>query len=78
MSDPITCVIADDHPAMLTAVAEVLTKHGIDVVGRASDGQDALETYNAKRTAAIDRYMQADWTVLENSGNKGTKQRPRK
>ena len=59
MSDPITCVIADDHPAMLTAVAEVLTKHGIDVVGRASDGQDALEQIEAKqpRVALVDVRM---------------------
>jgi len=44
---------------MLTAVAEVLTKHGIDVVGRASDGQDALEQIEAKqpRVALIDVRM---------------------
>ena len=59
MSDPITCVIADDHPAMLTAVAEILIKHGVDVVGRASDGQDALEQIEAKqpRVALVDVRM---------------------
>jgi DNA-binding NarL/FixJ family response regulator len=59
VSDPITCVIADDHPAMLTAVAEVLIKHGVDVVGKASDGQDALEQIEAKqpRVALVDVRM---------------------
>ena len=59
MSDPITCVIADDHPAMLTAVAEVLIKHGVDIVGKASDGQDALEQIEAKqpRVALVDVRM---------------------
>jgi DNA-binding NarL/FixJ family response regulator len=59
VSDPITCVIADDHPAMLTAVAEILIKHGVDVVGRASDGQDALEQIEAKqpRVAVVDVRM---------------------
>jgi DNA-binding NarL/FixJ family response regulator len=59
VSDPITCVIADDHPAMLTAVAEVLIKHGVDIVGKASDGQDALEQIEAKqpRVALVDVRM---------------------
>ncbi len=59
MSEPITCVIADDHPAMLTAVAEVLVKSGVDVVGRAADGQDALEQIEAKqpRVALVDVRM---------------------
>ncbi len=59
MSEPITCVIADDHPAMLTAVTDVLIKSGVDVVGRASDGQDALEQIEAKqpRVALVDIRM---------------------
>jgi DNA-binding NarL/FixJ family response regulator len=59
VSEPITCVIADDHPAMLTAVAEVLEANGVDVVGRASDGQDALEQIEAKqpRVALVDMRM---------------------
>jgi len=59
VSEPITCVIADDHPAMLTAVAEVLVKSGVDVVGRAADGQDALEQIEAKqpRVALVDVRM---------------------
>jgi DNA-binding NarL/FixJ family response regulator len=38
----ITCVVADDHPAMVEAVAEVLTEHGVQVVGRVRDGEHAL------------------------------------
>ena len=38
----ITCLIADDHPAVLEAVAEFLVQSGIEVVGRAVDGEDAL------------------------------------
>jgi DNA-binding NarL/FixJ family response regulator len=38
----ITCVVADDHPAMLAAVAEILEQNGVEVVGRAADGQRAL------------------------------------
>ena len=38
----ITCLIADDHPAVLEAVAEFLAQGGIDVVARARDGEEAL------------------------------------
>ena len=59
MSEPITCVIADDHPAMLTAIAETLEHSGIEIVGRASDGQDALAQIEAKqpRVALVDVRM---------------------
>ncbi len=39
----ITAVVADDHPAVLEAVAEFLTLSGVEVVGRARDGEEALE-----------------------------------
>jgi len=42
-SGAITCVVADDHPAVLEAVAEFLAQAGVDVVGRANDGEEALE-----------------------------------
>lgn len=38
----ITCLIADDHPAVLEAVAEFLAQAGIDVVALARDGEEAL------------------------------------
>ena len=37
-----TCLVADDHPAMLAAVAEILERDGVRVVARASDGEEAL------------------------------------
>jgi DNA-binding NarL/FixJ family response regulator len=42
MSKRTTIVIADDHPAMLAAVAETLARSGFEVVGQAADGQQAL------------------------------------
>jgi len=42
MSERTTIVIADDHPAMLSAVAETLVSSGFDVIGQAADGQQAL------------------------------------
>ena len=54
MAEPIRLLIADDHPAMVEAVAEVLREHGLEIVGRARDGEDALSTIAAlKPTVAI-------------------------
>jgi len=36
-------VIADDEPTMLTALAELLAHSGIDVVGLATNGSEALD-----------------------------------
>ncbi len=59
VSGPITCVVADDHPAMLAAVADVLQRNGIEVVGRAVDGQQALAQIEATqpRVALVDIHM---------------------
>ncbi len=59
MSDRITCVIADDHPAMLTAIADTLEASGVEIVGRASDGQVALAQIEAEqpRVALVDVRM---------------------
>jgi DNA-binding NarL/FixJ family response regulator len=45
---PVTCVVADDHPAVLDAVAEYLAHGGIEVVGQAADGEEALELIGAR------------------------------
>jgi DNA-binding NarL/FixJ family response regulator len=37
-----TIAVADDHPAMLEAVAEILERHGFEVIGRAADGEQAV------------------------------------
>jgi DNA-binding NarL/FixJ family response regulator len=44
-----TCLVADDHPAMVAAVAAVLVDHGLDVVGRARDGEEALAKLESLR-----------------------------
>jgi two-component system, NarL family, response regulator LiaR len=56
---PVTCVIADDHPAVLEAVAEFLTQGGIEVLGRARDGEEAFEKIEQQkpRVALVDVRM---------------------
>jgi DNA-binding NarL/FixJ family response regulator len=46
---PITCVVADDHPAVLEAVAEFLIQGGIEVIARARDGEEALERIEQRK-----------------------------
>jgi CheY-like chemotaxis protein len=55
----ITCVVADDHPALVEALAVVLSSEGIDVVARAVDGTDALKAIEELRptTAVLDVVM---------------------
>jgi DNA-binding NarL/FixJ family response regulator len=48
-SSPITCVVADDHPAVLEAVAEFLVQGGIEVIARARDGEEALERIEQRK-----------------------------
>jgi DNA-binding NarL/FixJ family response regulator len=45
----ITCLIADDHPAVVQAVAEVLASGGITITGQDRDGEQALETIRKHR-----------------------------
>jgi DNA-binding NarL/FixJ family response regulator len=55
----ITCVIADDHPAVLDSVSRVLVKAGIEVVAQARNGDDALGEIekHKPRVAVIDVRM---------------------
>ena len=46
---PTTCLVADDHPAVVEAVADVLAASGIEIVGRARDGTDAVEQIEEHR-----------------------------
>lgn len=39
----VTCLLADDHPATIVAVGDILRERGITVVGEARDGEEALE-----------------------------------
>ena len=38
----LTCVVADDHPPILDALARFLSSAGIDVIATARDGEAAL------------------------------------
>jgi DNA-binding NarL/FixJ family response regulator len=49
--DQITCLVADDHPAVVEAVSDVLGEHGIVVTAKARDGEEALEKIEAERPA---------------------------
>lgn len=46
---PVTCVVADDHPAVLEAVAEFLAQAGVEVLARARDGDEALEKIEQRK-----------------------------
>jgi DNA-binding NarL/FixJ family response regulator len=56
---PITCVVADDHPAVLEAVSEFLVQAGVEVSARARDGEEALAQIEARapRVALVDVRM---------------------
>jgi DNA-binding NarL/FixJ family response regulator len=56
---PITCLVADDHPAMVEAICDTLADDGIDIVGRAVDGEEALAKIQTRkpRVAVVDLRM---------------------
>ncbi len=35
------CLVADDHPGVVVAVSDLLESHGVELVGVASDGEEA-------------------------------------
>lgn len=59
MAETITCLVADDHPAMIEAVCDVLEEHGIEVAGRARDGEEALTKLETRKpmVALVDLRM---------------------
>lgn len=59
MAETITCLVADDHPAMIEAVCDVLEEHGIEVAGRARDGEEALAKLETRKptVALVDLRM---------------------
>jgi DNA-binding NarL/FixJ family response regulator len=52
-------LVADDHPAMVEAVCEILAEHGIEVTGRARDGDEAVAKIEARKphVAVVDLRM---------------------
>ncbi|HEX5448872.1 MAG TPA: response regulator transcription factor [Gaiellaceae bacterium] len=59
MDSKVTVLVADDHPAVLEAVASYLHDQGVDVVGRAEDGAAALELIERRmpQVAVVDVRM---------------------
>jgi two-component system, NarL family, nitrate/nitrite response regulator NarL len=51
MSRPTTVLLADDHPGILAAVSKYLERDGLEVVGRAKDGEEALRLIEEQRPA---------------------------
>jgi two-component system cell cycle sensor histidine kinase/response regulator CckA len=60
--DPIgvTCVIADDHPAVLDAISHFLESRGVRIVARATTGEQAVQAIRHHRpgVALLDARMQ--------------------
>ena len=58
MNDP-RCLVADDHPALTSAVSTYLSENGFDVVGPAPDGRRAvaLATSEQPELALVDFRM---------------------
>jgi DNA-binding NarL/FixJ family response regulator len=55
----LTCLVADDHPAVLTAVCRALAEEDVEIVGRARDGEEALAAIESLRPviALLDERM---------------------
>src|SRR6267142_1680365 len=45
--DPIEVLIVDDHPMVREGLAGVLERHGMNIVGLAANGKQAVEMYSA-------------------------------
>src|SRR5882757_2355997 len=49
MAKAVTCLVADDHPAVLAAVCRALEAENVEVVGSFSDGEQALAEIEMRR-----------------------------
>jgi two-component system NarL family response regulator len=58
VSDP-TCLLADDHPALTTAVSDYLSENGFSIVGAVPDGRRAVQlaTQSQPELALVDFRM---------------------
>ena len=58
-STRISCVVADDHPALLAAVSDFLKENGYDILALCSNGRDALEAVSVLKpdVAVLDYRM---------------------
>jgi DNA-binding NarL/FixJ family response regulator len=46
---PINCLVADDHPALRKAVVDILQQRGVQVIGEASDGEEAVAKIETRK-----------------------------
>jgi DNA-binding NarL/FixJ family response regulator len=55
----VRCLVADDHPALVAAVTELLGEHGFAVLGPAADGEQAIVLAEAEQPelAIVDYHM---------------------
>jgi two-component system nitrate/nitrite response regulator NarL len=55
----VRCLLADDHPALVAAVSDLLHENGLEVVGPAADGGRALALAESERpdVAVVDYRM---------------------
>jgi DNA-binding NarL/FixJ family response regulator len=49
LSERLSCVLADDHPAILAALGDALAGAGLDVVARVGTGTDAIREIEARK-----------------------------
>jgi DNA-binding NarL/FixJ family response regulator len=45
----VTCIVADDHPAVVDAISLLLEANGVEIIGRVRDGWQALAEINSRR-----------------------------
>jgi DNA-binding NarL/FixJ family response regulator len=65
-SQRISCLVADDHPAILAAVTDFLQEEGVDVVAQARDGSEAFAKIETIRpTVAIVDLQMPELTGIE-------------
>jgi len=59
MTSRLKCVIADDHPAVLDSLSRIIESHGMSVVARCRDGEDAIHAIDEHKpdVAVIDLRM---------------------
>lgn len=51
--EPITVILADDHPLLMEGVESLLAKHGIRVLGKITDPWQVVPCYKQHRPAVI-------------------------
>jgi two-component system nitrate/nitrite response regulator NarL len=61
----ITCVLVDDHPAVLSAIVELLAADGIVVAACASTGAEAIPVVRGADAVVVTDFRLSDMTGLD-------------